>query len=93
MGSGEKPTQHEVQGKANHLDGMLVIMRQEDRGFEVKESSRKRKVLESSDDGWNDGNEEAAQRHQEDMRKRAKGYTTGHASTRDHNAHAGGQRL
>ena len=93
VGSGEKPTQHEVQGKANHLDGMLVIMRQEDRGFEVKESSRKRKVLESSDDGWNDGNEEAAQRHQEDMRKRAKGYTTGHASTRDHNAHAGGQRL
>jgi hypothetical protein len=71
---------------------MLVIMHQEDRGFEVKESSRKRKVLESSDDGWNDGNE-AAQRHQEDMRKRAKGYTTGHASTRDHNAHAGGQRL
>lgn len=92
VGSGDKPTQWEIQGLVHHLDGLLVIMRQENKGFTVPESRRKRKMLESDDAGWNNGDVQAAARFQKETLMRAKGYTTGYASTRDHNAHAGGQR-
>ena len=92
VGSGDKPTQHEIEGLVNHLDGLLVIMRQENKGFKVIESRRKRKMPETADAGWNDGDVAAEKRYQNETMKAAKGYTTGHASTRDHNAHAGGQR-
>jgi hypothetical protein len=49
-------------------------------------------MLESDDAGWNNGDVQAAARFQKETLMRAKGYTTGYASTRDHNAHAGGQR-
>jgi SAP domain len=88
-GSGVKPTQWEIMGVASKLDALIRLMRDAEKGFTIKESKRKRKFLEGPDSGWNDGVDDGGA-YDEDRRKRAKAYTTGRSSIRDHNSRAGG---
>lgn len=86
---GVKPTQFEIKGLVPKLDALIALMRDDKKGFTIRESSRKRKVPEVSDSGWNDGVDQG-DKPLEELRKRAKGYTTGKAPTiRDHNKNAG----
>lgn len=89
VGSGNKPTQHEIQGKVLKLDALIGLMRDEDRGFEIQESRRKRKFVEASDGGWNDGCSKKRMMFEADVEKRVWPYTENRASTRTHNQRAG----
>jgi hypothetical protein len=87
-GSGEKLTQHEIQGVVKKLDAILVLLRTADKGSTIPESSRKRKFVEGADEEWNNGQflDEEDLKFVKDMRKRVMGYVSGRTSIRQHNA-------
>ena len=89
VGSGNKPTQHEIQGKVLKLDALIGLMRDEDKGFEIQESRRKRKFVEAGDGDWNDGCPKKRMMFEADVEKRVWPYTENRASTRTHNQRAG----
>ena len=60
-------------------------MRDEDKGFEIQESRRKRKFVEAGDGGWNGGCSKKRMMFEADVEKRVWPYTENRASTRTHN--------
>ena len=89
-GSGVKPTQHEIMGVVRKLDAMIPMLRDDKKGFTIRESKRKRKFVEGPDSGWNDGKDDGG-KYTADLWKRAKLYTNGKAPTiRTFSQRAGG---
>ena len=87
-GSGEKLTQHEIQGVVKKLDAILVLLRTADKGFTAPESRRKRKFIEGADENWNSGEmvDKEDDKFDAGMKRAVKGYISGRTSIRQHNS-------
>ena len=72
------------------MDVVTAIKEDESNAFTSRISKRKRKDHLPATESWFKSSQETREAYKSDLLKRAKGYSTGFSSTRDHNKRMGG---
>ena len=88
----KKPTLENLIGVVRLSDTVTAIREDETNRFTSQKSKRKRKDESPSTNLWAAPSVAVRRKYRKDLHSRAKGYTNGFSSVRDHNARLGGVR-
>ena len=86
----KKLTVENLNGVVHLMDVVTAIKEDESNAFTSRISKRKRKDHLPATESWFKSSQETREAYKSDLLKRAKGYSTGFSSTRDHNKRMGG---